>query len=289
MRKPCFALKPRIITLNGSAIRIMSDTSFLQAAAPRRLTGATLVVTRPADSARELIAPARAMGADTVALPGLALRISRRPTTALAQLRAAEDADICLFSSPASVRFAFRLLPTLSLGQRGRICAIGNASARALARHGIRAIVPQERSDSEGLLALPELADVRGQRIAIVGAAGGRDLIAPTLRERGATVDEIHVYERVPPRLTQQHFDALRRADDPLIMLVSSAQALTHLVARLPPPLLARLHRQTLIVSSERLADIASSHGFGNITRARSALVDDLLEAAARALAHHRL
>jgi len=261
----------------------------LHVAAPWRLAGATLVVTRPADSAGELIARVHASGADAIALPGLALRAVRVPATARAQLRAAAQADICLFSSPASVRFAFRVLPTLSLRQRARIIAIGDASARVLARHGVRASVPLERNDSEGVLALPELADVRGQRIAMVGAAGGRDLIAPTLRERGATIEEIHVYERVAPRLTKRHFEALERADDPLIVLLSSAQALAHLVARLPPPLLARLRGQILIVSSERLAGTAAGHGFANILRARSALVDDLLDAAARALAHHRL
>jgi len=267
----------------------MSDTPSPIAAARRRLAGATIVVTRPADSARELLDAAREQGAEALALPGLALRAIRATAAAIAQVQAAADVDGCIFGSPASVRFAFRLAPGLSPARNGRTFAVGASSARALALHAVRAIVPSERHDSEGLLALPHLSDVRGQRIALIGAAGGRDLIAPTLRERGAEVVEIHVYERVAPRLTKRHFDALERADDPLMTLLSSAEALAHLLARLPQPLLVRLRGQTLIASSERLAGIARGEGFANIVLARSAMTDELLDAAARALAHHRL
>jgi uroporphyrinogen-III synthase len=100
---------------------------------------------------------------------------------------------------------------------------------------------------------------VRARRIALVGAPGGRDLIAPTLRRRGANVETIHVYRRVPPRLTRRHFDALAAARDPLITLVSSGEALTHLVTLLPPPALARLRTQILVVSSARLAASAAN------------------------------
>ena len=130
---------------------------------------------------------------------------------------------------------------------------------------------------------------MRGQRVALVGAPGGRDLIAPTLRRRGAKVEPIHVYRRVPPRLTRRHFDALGAARDPLIVLVSSGEALANLVALLPAPLLARLRAQILVVSSARLAVIARAQAFAQIVLARSAAPRDLIAAAAAALARHRL
>ena len=130
---------------------------------------------------------------------------------------------------------------------------------------------------------------MRGRRIALVGAPGGRDLIGPTLRRRGAKVEAIHVYRREPPRLTRRHFDALAAADDPLITLLSSGEALANLVAALPPPLLARLRAQTIVVSSARLAAAARAAGFGAIVPAASAAPRDLLAGAAHALARHRL
>ena len=53
--------------------------------------------------------------------------------------------------------------------------------------------------------------------------------------------------------------------------------------------LAARWRAQPIVVASERLAALARERGFVDIGIARSALGEDLLEAAARRLARHRL
>jgi len=255
----------------------------------RALAGATVVVTRPVGACAALAARARRLGAAALALPGLSLRGSADPAAARALGAAARAADLWVFTSPAAVRFAFRLAPRLRIPRRAPAFGVGAGTRRALERRGVRAFAPGGRSDSEALLALPELAAPRGRRVALVGAPGGRDLIAATLRRRGATVETIHVYARCAPRLTRRHFDALAAASDPLLTLLSSAAALDHLVAALPPPLLARLRAQTLVASSARLAALARERGFANVAVADSALPGDLLQAACAALARHRL
>jgi len=253
------------------------------------LANAGVVITRPAGTGGALTARVRALGGRPVQLPGLSLREVANTADAIRALRAARDADGWIFSSPAAVRFAFRLLPSLHIPRRSRAFAIGSGTGRALARHGVQAIVPDERSDSEGLLALAELAQVRGQRIALVGAPGGRDLIAPALRRRGARLEKIHVYRRAPPRLTQRTFDALGAAPDPLITLLSSGEALTNLIALLPAPLLARMRGQIIVVSSARLVVAARAQGFAEVIQGKSAAPRDLLAAAQSALSRHRL
>lgn len=249
------------------------------------LEGATVVVTRPAGTSAALVRRLRALGARAIALPGLSLR----PVQHDARAVRATGFEDWIFTSPAAVRFGAALLPPRRARARIRAYAVGDGTARALARHGVAATFPRDRSDSEGLLALPGLERVRGRRIALVGAPGGRDLIGPTLRRRGAKVESIHVYRRVAPRLTRRHFDALAEAGDPLITLVSSGEALAHLVALLPPAALARLRAQILVVGSARLAALATAHAFTEIVLARSAAPRDLLDAAAAALARHRL
>jgi uroporphyrinogen-III synthase len=249
------------------------------------LEGATVVVTRPAGTSAALLRQLRGLGAHALSIPGLSLRPCAHDARAV---REAGFED-WIFTSPAAVRFGAALLPARRLRSRMRAYAIGEGTARALARHGIAATTPRGRSDSEGLLALSELARVRGRRIALVGAPGGRDLIAPALRRRGAKVDAIHVYRRVPPRLTERHFDALARAPEPIVTLVSSGEALANLVALLPKPGLAKLRAQLLIVSSARLAALAREHRFEEVALARSPAPRDLLAAAAAALARHRL
>ena len=253
------------------------------------LANAGIVITRPAGTGGALAARVRSLGGRAVLLPGLSLRIAEDNTAATKALREARDAEIWIFSSPATVRFAFRLLPSLRIPRKAHVFGVGAGTALALARRGITAIVPEDRSDSEGLIALPELASIRGQRVVVVGAPGGRDLIAPALRRRGARVERVHVYRRERPRLTQRHFDAFASARNPLITLLSSAEALTNLVALVPRALLARLRGQIVVVSSARLALAARSQGFTEIVQAKSALARDLLAAAQTAIARHRL
>ena len=272
-------------------IAVMSTPHFDSTSAPRTnvLAGATLVITRPAGTSAAFVARARARGGDALVVPGLSLRAAADAPAVRAALHAARTAQAWIFTSPAAVRFAYSLAPDLTIAPPPRAICVGSGTARALALHGVRAIAPCASSDSEGLLALPELADVRGRRIALVCAPGGRDLIAAELQRRGALVEAIHVYQRRAPRLTRRHFEALARAPDPLITLVSSGAALTHLVALLPAPLLTRLRQQTMVVSSARLGALARGYDFEHIFEAPSALPDDLLEAAGKALARHRL
>ncbi len=168
------------------------DTSHPHAA----LEGATVVVTRPAGTSAALVRRLRDLGARALSIPGLALR-PIEPDARRLRKAAFED---WIFTSPAAVGFGAVLLPPRRARARLRAYAIGEGTARALARHGIVATVPRDRFDSEGLLALREFKRVRGRRIALDRRAGrarsDRTGIAPTRRD----VEAIHVYRRVPPR-----------------------------------------------------------------------------------------
>lgn len=245
------------------------------AAAPGPLTGASVVVTRPAADAGAFVRRARALGALALRLPAVALR-ARAGVVA-----PSPPCDLWIFTSPAAVRHAFGAAG-LRIGG-ARAFAVGPGTQRALARRGVAAQAPTHRADSEGLLALPPLADVRGRRVALVGAPGGRGLIAAQLRRRGAEVLPLHVYERVPPRWTRRQLEAVAVAAEPLLILLSSGEALDNLARHLPPKLFARLRRGRLVVSSARLAGLAGEAGFDDVALAASATADDLFEAAVAA------
>jgi len=253
------------------------------------LAGASVIVTRPAASAAPLKRRIRALGGVALALPVLALRRAADGVAATAALRQARDADIVVFTSPAAVKFAFALRRQ-RFTRTTCVCAIGAATAQALGRRGFGEVLfPHERQDSEGLLALPELQKLRGRRVVLIGAPDGRELLAQTLRARRARVSEIHVYQRVAARLSARQLAALEQASAPLLTLLTSAQTLAGLQAQLPLALFARLAQGELIVSSERLAEAARRSLFGNVHIAASPLPRDLLAAAQRVLARHRL
>ena len=255
------------------------------------LAGASVVVTRPAGTGQALKRRIRALGGTALSLPGIALRADLdNAAAAKAALGAARTTDMAIFVSPAAVRFAFALRPGLRFARDTEVCAIGSATAKALARHNIRNVLwPREQQTSEGVLALPQLQKLHRLNIVLIDAAGGRELLAQTLRTRRARVSHIHVYRRTPPRLTRPQLAALEQVSTPLLTMLTSADALENLRAVLPLHLFARLAAGELIVSSERLAAAARASLFSHVHIAASALPRDLLETARMVLARHRL
>src|SRR5574340_936402 len=116
------------------------------------LAGASVIVTRPAATAGPLRRRIRALGGVPIGLPGSVLRAAPDRAAVRAALTAARMADVAIFVSPAAVKFAFAAYPKLRFARATRVCAVGAATARALARRGIRNVAwPRERQDSEGL------------------------------------------------------------------------------------------------------------------------------------------
>lgn len=251
--------------------------------AKQPLAGAVVAITRPAGTGGALARRVRTLGGVPLRLPGLGLRAAEDAEAARRALRAALRAEVVVFTSPAAVRHAARLVP-LRFARATAVIGIGAGTARALRRAGVaRALHPAGRQDSAGALALPGLEDVRGQRVALIGAPGGRGVLDAELARRGATLLQAHVYRRVPPRLTRRHLQALAAVRGPLYVLLSSAEALTQLRAALPLPAWSHLAGGTAVVSSARLATAARRAGFAAIAPARSALAADLLAAAVAA------
>ena len=253
------------------------------------LAGASVIVTRPVGAGEALKRRIVRLGGCALSLPGSSLRALADTPALRAQLRAAHDADRVIFSSPAAARFAFALWPALRFARSTQVFGVGAATARALARFGLTDVLTPSRQDSEGLLALPQLKQLRGLRVALIGAPGGRELLPQSLIRRGANLSRIGVYQRLPPRLNRRHFVAIETLSAPCFLLLSSEQTLANLCHVLPVDILARLHAVELIASSARIAVVARECGFANVTLARSAASDDLIAAAIAALGRHRL
>lgn len=241
------------------------------------LAGRTVVITRPAGTAASMARQVRALGGVPLLLPGLSLRARDDAAAARTELRAALGDELLLFTSPAAVRFAAALLP---LRTQATLLAVGQGTARALARHGLHALAPSQRQDSEGLLALPQLQALQGRPLALVGAPGGRGVLRQQLAVRGARLREVHVYRRVAARLDRRHLEAIEHLPGDARVLLSSTEALRNLRQALPPGLWHRLCAAQAVVSSERLETIAVQAGFDGVRRAASARAADLLAAA---------
>lgn len=248
---------------------------------PGALADASVVVTRPRERAESLVRALRQRGATVLRLPAQSV-LANAAFDWPAALRRRSAMQAWIFTSPAAVAHARALIDAGLDGQT--LFAVGAATAAALRRHRLHAIAPLLRQDSEGLLALPGLADVDNRRIAIVGAPDGRGLIAATLRERGAEVDEWSVYRRGPAAWHASQLAAIDAAPNPLRVVLSSTQSLRNLRDHLPATTWQRLRDAGWIASSERLADALRESGACDIVVAASASGADLVAATLHSL-----
>jgi uroporphyrinogen-III synthase len=245
----------------------------------RSLAGLAVIVTRPARQAGHFIQLLQDHGAAFVAFPTLgiesvALDATARPALAL------DAFDWVIYTSANAVE---QSLPQLGRPGRSRVGAIGRASARALADAGIGVhAVPESGSDSEGLLAHPQLARPRGQRILIVKGIGGRDALRTGLAARGADVSTAEVYRRTRPTPSRQALDELGRVCESgtVVATVSSAEVLDSLLAMAGEGDYPWLRDAPLLVPGERVAAEARRLGWrGPLIVARSAEDEAMLAA----------
>jgi uroporphyrinogen-III synthase len=239
----------------------------------RPLDGYTIVVTRPAAQAGPFLGLLDAAGAVSIALPTLVIeRLAVDPPLADATLAATWDWAI--YTSTNAVEAA---LATFGQLPRSRhTAAVGRATARALERHGVTIDLRPDSANSEGLLALPALADVQGRRVLLVKGAGGRELLRETLTSRGAHVQALEVYRRSParaePSTLAQLETALATTPSTVVVAVTSAEVFDGLQHMLPPALWATLCSVPLLVPGPRVAAAASERGWlGPILQASTA------------------
>ncbi|WP_404341534.1 uroporphyrinogen-III C-methyltransferase [Pseudoalteromonas mariniglutinosa] len=112
------------------------------------------------------------------------------------ELAPLQNADKVIFISQDAVHALHRLHPEIN--KAAQFYAVGQQTADAIYdTFGIRAAVPKQH-DSEGLLALKSLQDIAQNTIVIVKGLGGRTTLAKELKQRGAFLNKVVVYERLP-------------------------------------------------------------------------------------------
>ncbi|MEO6154292.1 MAG: uroporphyrinogen-III synthase [Thermomonas sp.] len=245
---------------------------------PKSLHGWTVLSLRPRGQHGGLRAAANRHGARVLALSPFVIEpltdaIHRKT------LKQALAADIVVWTSPNAVRAAVALQSLKA--RRGQAwLAVGSGTRRALLRAGIDARAPA-RMDSEGLLAMHELRELHGRRIALVTAPGGRGLLAPSLARRGAHVVRADVYARRPVAFNMRAIAALDEvlaAQRHVLLALSSDEALRRLLAARSASAFAKI---AVVAASPRLAEVARQAGFQRIAIASSASPAALLHAAA--------
>ncbi|HEX7054164.1 MAG TPA: uroporphyrinogen-III synthase [Burkholderiales bacterium] len=217
------------------------------------LAGRGVLVTRPAGMADALAERIERAGGRALRFPAIVIEPLGRP----AAFDRLHEFALAVFVSPSAVACALAMTGPWPRGVRA--AAVGEGTRRALERSGFAEVIaPRQGADSEALLAAPELAGFAGKRVLIVRGAGGRELLARALAERGCQVEIAECYRRAPPSRDAADLRAEWAQGKVHALTAFSAEALDNLLALFGE---ARLAAVPLFVPHERIAEHARRRG----------------------------
>lgn len=224
------------------------------------LEGIGVLVTRPAEQSDRLCQLIESLGGTAIRFPTIEIQ----PVDKLEideVVGNPDDYHWMIFVSANAVRYGLGILG-LKSKTPCRLAAIGSATARALAEAGLGPVLtPSKGFRSEDLLERPELHRVAGQRILIVRGIGGRELLAETLRQRGAETRYAEVYRRSLPQLEQASRDrveSLWSQGGVQYVTAGSVEGLVNLDRLLTEGGRRMLRRTLLVTSSGRVVKKAT-------------------------------
>jgi uroporphyrinogen III methyltransferase/synthase len=196
------------------------------------LLNKTALLACSAKTADKLARGLELLGAHVVPLPVLTTRQPSDTSALDAALTKLDTFDWIIFTSSYGVEFFVRRMSECAIPAphpgKARICAVGPATAAALARSGIEVdLVPQEFVAEGVLRALGErhggLAQMAGQRILLPRAQEARDILPRELAAAGVLVEIAPCYETVPGELDSETLNSLRSLKPDLLLFTSSA------------------------------------------------------------------
>ena len=194
------------------------------------------------------------------------LCVQAMPTIAASIPHPLANADMIICISANAVTFADDALtatdPQTQTWPQAQYFAVGHATWEALDKLGIVALeAPDDCQQTEGLLTLSPLQDIKNKQIIIIRGVGGREALAEQLVERGANVRYWEVYQRACPPLDGRHIALQWQHCGIDTIVITSGETLDNLINLVPKELFAWLRACHIIVASNRVE--AQAHAFG--------------------------
>ncbi|MFT4767204.1 MAG: uroporphyrinogen-III synthase [Glaciecola sp.] len=242
-----------------------------------------VLVTRPLDQADSLMSSLGKAGFTPLHMPMLTIDpVDPLPGVQRQRILDLDRYEHVIFVSANAARLGMACIhdywPQLPLGQI--YWAVGESTALCLEAEGLQVARPKSDMSSEGLLAMPGLADLQSQQVLIVKGEGGRKFLEQQLRERGAKVDSLECYKRGLAVQDAQECRDLVAMQELALILVSSGEGLERLSGLLQPREHTNLAMITLLVPSLRVAEQAGQLGWERVEQAGNASDSAMLAAA---------
>lgn len=193
-------LKPPATVIIGEVVALHEQLDWFE---KLPLFGSKIVITRAADQAADFSDKLRALGADAIELPVIALESPADPAPLDRAIENLSSYDWLIFTSVNGVRFFMDRLdqsPHDLRSLKARICAIGPATRKAIESLHLKVELTPEEYVAESLVKAFANAELAGKRMLLPRAAVARDVIPVELAKLGAHVDVVEAYRNVVPQ-----------------------------------------------------------------------------------------
>jgi uroporphyrinogen III methyltransferase/synthase len=203
-------LTPPAIIIVGEVVKLREKFNWFES---KPLFGKKIIVTRTREQASKLIEKLEALGAYCYEIPVIKIEplINENVFKVIEKL---EKYNWIIFTSENGVKIFYKALwgcgkDWRCLGKT-KIAAIGPATKKALENLGVRAdLMPEKDFTQEGLISAFSNMDISNSFILIPRAKEAREVLPEKLRERGAKVEVLPIYET---RVAEESREALKQA-----------------------------------------------------------------------------
>ena len=232
-----------------------------------KLNNKRILITRPNQQADHLSSLITNYGGISVKFPTVEIQPLSRTNELTERFNRIGRYDFIVFISRSAAKIAIeQFVKNIDLIKHIQLVAIGPSTAKELSSYNLKNIIfPRGNdADTEGLLNLEEMQsdNVSDKNILIIRGIGGRELLAKSLKKRGAIVDYIEIYERKLPVYEEYEINKIwHENNNPDAVVVTSNEVLNNLIVLLNNNT-KKLLTIPLVAMSERIAEYARKKGF---------------------------
>ena len=270
-------LKPPALVIIGEVVGLRRSVNWFE---NLPLFGQSIVVTRPVAQAGGLAGRLRALGAHVIEIPTIAFEPPESFAPVDRAIEKLDSYDWLAFTSANGVRCFIERLDASSCdlrSLRAKLCAIGPATAEALAKLHLKVDLTPDEFVAESVADAFRCCSPAGKRVLLPRAETAREFLPEALRSFGAVVDVVPVYRAVVPEESRQAAErAWSGAKTPDWVTVTSSSTVTNLAELVP---VARLRASRIASIGPITSGAARGLGLPVAVEASPYTADGLIDA----------
>lgn len=217
--------EPPAVIVVGEVVNLRPELQWVE---NKPLWGQRIVVTRARAQASVLAEKIEDLGGEVIEFPSIEIKKDKDLSQLEKALRTVQHYDWIIFTSVNAVDIFFEEIIRLGLDVRElkgcALCAIGPATRRRLEEKGLKVDVVPNEYRAEGIIEELKNLIKPGQWVLLPRARGARGILPESLRQWGAHVNEVHIYEAVPAgRISRTNLDRILNGDIDYLTFTSSS------------------------------------------------------------------